>query len=597
MASSYDRLLGAFMFASLHVLAALFLAQGALAEAEENSEEDQAAAAHLELFVDNRFPSANECKSCHPKQYREWSVSQHAYAQLSPVYMAMQKTINGFTSSTNGDFCVRCHTPVGMNLNETPFMDNLKRHPTSREGITCIVCHRMNLEYGKVSGRVALHEGTLQATVYGPMGNANLKKALDDYPFSLAEGEPGRKVHLKVGHFPRISTSGFCGVCHDVNLFNGFRLEEAFSEYKNSPAAQNGVTCQDCHMGKVQGKKSGYDEGPAAYLGDDETKPTPVRKLTNHYFAGPDHSVVHPGIFPHSQSAVEIATLDEWLLFDYEAGWGTDEFEDEVTDDYEFPEVWDSVDARYDAREVLDRQFELLEWAQEQRLEVLRSGFDFGEIKVVKARAGEGITIDVEVKNLTNGHNVPTGFDAERVIWLDTTIKNGDGKIIFQSGDLDPNGDVRDAHSLYVHNGEIPLDEQLFNLQSKFLTRNVRGGEREQVLPINVSLDPLPFIRPSTNSTVLTGQPGAARKHRMTIPPLTTRVHTYKVTPDKLTGAGDYTMDIALKVGMVPINLIDAIKGVGFDYGMSTRQIADGIRKGHTTVVEKQTTIHVEGDR
>ena len=34
---------------------------------------------------------------------------------------------------------MRCHTPVGMNLEEPTFMSNLDRHPTSREGITCVV--------------------------------------------------------------------------------------------------------------------------------------------------------------------------------------------------------------------------------------------------------------------------------------------------------------------------------------------------------------------------------------------------------------------------------------------------------------------------
>ncbi len=561
---------------------------------EDAVEKDEAAEGHLGLFVGNRFPSANECKSCHPKHYKEWSVSQHAYAQLSPVYMAMQKTVNSLTSSTNGDFCIRCHTAVGMILGESPFMANLDRHPTSREGITCIVCHRMTSEFGKVSGRIALEEGSIQAPVKGPLGNKNLKQALDDHPFSQEEGEAGRKVHLKVGHFPRISDSGFCGTCHDVNLFNGFRLEEAFAEYKNSPAAKKGISCQDCHMGKVQGVASGYNEGPAAYLGDDNTKPTPPRKLTNHYFAGPDHTVIHPGIFPHNQEAVEIATLDEWLLFDYKAGWGTDEFEDNVEEDAKFPEIWDSVDARYEAKELLDQQFELLDWAQTQRLEVLKNGYGLGDIKILEAKEGKGIKLEVEVKNLTGGHNTPTGFDGERVVWLQATIKDSKGKVIFQSGDLDPNGDVRDSHSLYVHNGEIPQDNQLFNLQSKFLTLNIRGGEREQVLPVNLSLDPLPFVRPSTRSTVLSGFPADTRKHHMTIPPLSTRKHVYTVPSDKLTGAGKYTFDLVLKVGMVPINLINAIKGVGFDYNMSTRDIADGIRNGHTTVMQKKASISVE---
>ena len=32
----------------------------------------------------------------------------------------------------------------------------------------------------------------------------------------------------------------------DVRLVNGFRLEDAFSEYKTSPSAFRGESCQDC---------------------------------------------------------------------------------------------------------------------------------------------------------------------------------------------------------------------------------------------------------------------------------------------------------------------------------------------------------------
>ena len=42
-----------------------------------------------------------------------------------------------------------------MNLREPLSLTNLERHPTSREGITCVVCHRVNKNYGKVSGRLA----------------------------------------------------------------------------------------------------------------------------------------------------------------------------------------------------------------------------------------------------------------------------------------------------------------------------------------------------------------------------------------------------------------------------------------------------------
>ena len=59
------------------------IAVALVAAAQESAEE-----AHEALFLENRFPSATTCKTCHPDHYREWSVSAHAYAQMSPVFNA-----------------------------------------------------------------------------------------------------------------------------------------------------------------------------------------------------------------------------------------------------------------------------------------------------------------------------------------------------------------------------------------------------------------------------------------------------------------------------------------------------------------------------
>lgn len=554
---------------------------------------DIAAQAHLALFAEDRYPSANTCKVCHEQHYKEWSVSQHAYAQLSPIYMAMQNKINQLTNGTNGDFCIRCHNQVGMNLGESAYASNLERHPTSREGITCVVCHRVEQPYGKASGRLALVEGDLLTKVYGPTGGEELERVLDNrdqYRVVTEEGEAGRQIHTEIGHFPQIQTSQFCGSCHDVNLFNGFRLEEAFSEYKNSPAAARGESCQDCHMGVVQGQVAGYATGPAAIVGGVATK---ERKVTNHFFAGPDYSVIHPGIFPHNADAAEMATLEEWLEFDDKAGWGTDEFEDSLADDTDFPDRWRSIDDRYDAREIINDQYELLAWATEKRVEVLRNGYLVGELNIKKISQG-GLKFDIPVSNGTDGHNVPTGFDAERLVWLEVIVRDQDGEVLFQSGDLDPNGDLRDTHSLYVHSGQLELDKSLFSLQSKFLTRNLRGGEREQVLAVNYSSDVTPFVRPFTRSLMLTGQPAGARKHRQTIPPLSTRTATYEVGARQMQNASEVTVSYKLKSAAVPVNLVHEISDVGFDYGMSAQEVADNLVANHQTIWERHATLKVK---
>ena len=549
--------------------------------------QDEAEQLHQDLFKEARFPSATTCKTCHPGHYREWSVSAHSYAQLSPVFDAMQGKILQLTNCTNGDFCIRCHTPVGMNLKEPVFISNLDRHPTSREGITCVVCHRLDRSYGKISGRLAIVEGDIFDPVFGPSGNTELKRVIEsgEYGTNINRGRSGRAIHSEARRLPQLSESGFCGTCHDVNLVDGFRLEEAFSEYKKSPAANKGVSCQDCHMGVKPGVASGYRQEPAAVVGG---KPTRPRKRTNHMFAGPDYSIVHPGLFPHNVEAARLATMQQWLNFDYQAGWGTDSFERDLPDGYRFPPRWASADDRYDAREILEDNLELLAEIGKQRLEVLRAGYQLGEIRVEQADSG-GIDFRVEIRNVTDGHNVPTGFDAERLVWLYVTVVDAQGKTVLESGHLDPNGDVRDSHSVYVHNGELPLDRQLFSLQSRFLTRMLRGGEREQVLAVNYSLDPLPFLRPSTNSAILTGRPPGARKHRQTIRPLSSVWTRYQVRPKELTGTvPPYQATLQIKAAMVPVNLIHEIQSVGFDYGMSPRQVAQAVVDGHLILWERE---------
>ncbi|MFT5599679.1 MAG: hypothetical protein ACI823_002769 [Chitinophagales bacterium] len=552
---------------------------------DEISSEEVADEAHNALFLEQRMPAASTCLNCHPRQYDQWSKSQHSYAQLSPVFNSFQAKILKLTNGTNGDFCIRCHTPVGMNLGEPLFGSNLDRHATSREGITCITCHRMSQTLGKVSGRLPINQGDMTQPVYGPGGNENLVKTLETPGLKVTTqaNERGRKIHGEVKKFSFLSESGFCAVCHDVTLVDGFRLEEAFSEYKSSPAAARGESCQDCHMGKIPGVVSGYDLGPAAIVNGFET---PDRKLTDHRFAGPDYSIVHPGMFPHNPAAQELASLEDWIKFDHKKGWGTDEFEDEVTDDMEFPDRWSDIDDRYEGREILDVQFEALDEMADARKAILKVGYLLEDIVVDKA-SEDNLEFKIKVKNGTDGHNVPTGFTGERLVWLHVVVEDSEGKVIFESGDLDPNGDVRDLHSRYVHNGELPLDTQLFSLQSKFVTRNVRGSEREQILSVNFSPDPLPFLRPDSRPTILDGRILGARIHKQGLISNGSRWAEYEVDNKALNGNGPYKVIVELKAAMIPVNLVGAIMDVGFDYGMTPREVADAVVDGHQVLWKK----------
>lgn len=572
--------------------------------------------AHAELFRDNCFPSAKECASCHPKHYREWAVSPHAYAQLSPVFNAMSNKLNSLTSGTLGDFCIRCHTPVGMALSEPINGTNLERHPTSREGVTCVSCHRINQAWGKGAGRQALVTGDVHQAVYGPAGSGVLRQVLadpDQYGVLKSQEMPdvrGRDIHSTSHRFFQITKSGFCGTCHDVFAPNGFRLEDAFSEYKQSPSATiNGHTCQDCHMGKDPGIPSGYTIEPAAVVGNVSTPP---RKHTNHMMIGPDYSIIHRGLFPHNVDAIReehetdtislatngivrekgLATMREWLSFDDAAGWGTEAFESTVGPETWFPPPWNNKQKRLAARHILNDQYQLLAEANQARLQLFKAAYRLSNIQVEKA-CRDGLDFHVEISNGTPGHGVPTGFDAERLVFLRVHVWDPNGRLVFQSGDLDPNGDVRDSHSFYVHNGKLPLDRHLVSLQSRFITRNIRGGEREQVLNVPFSLDPLPYTRPATRPFTVLGRPIGARKHKQNIETDGCRLAEYSLKRSQMTCRGDYTIRVQLIAGMVPVNLVHEISDVGFDYGMSAAQIARGVVNGHLVVQDRTGRVRV----
>ena len=84
------------------------------------------------------------------------------------------------------------------------------------------------------------------------------------------------------------------------------------------------------------------------------------------------------------------------------------------------------------------------------------------------------------------------------------------------------------------------------------------------------------------------GRPIAARKQKQNLAANGGfRYADYEVKPEELCGKGPYVVDVQLIAGMMPANLVNDIQTVGFDYGMSPRQIANNIVAGHLVLHEQ----------
>jgi hypothetical protein len=204
------------------------------------------------------------CKSCHPKHYREWASSMHAYASEDPVFIAMNKRGQRETQGALGDFCVRCHAPMAVREKATEDGLNLASVPVALQGVTCYFCHNATGAEQPFNNHIALADDTTM--------RAGIRDAVPS----------GAHTSAYSGFHDRnqAESASLCGSCHDVVNAHGVQLERTFLEYQESLFGKAGPgfdTCAGCHMPGRPGR--------AAEVVDVNT---PQRTVHEHLWPGVD---------------------------------------------------------------------------------------------------------------------------------------------------------------------------------------------------------------------------------------------------------------------------------------------------------------------
>jgi hypothetical protein len=515
---------------------------------------------HAEVFAHEQYPPAYKCAQCHKRIYDEWRVSSHAYASVSPMFQKFEQAVTEVTQGTVGYFCMRCHSPVAVQMNYPREMSIVDGPAVFREGITCVACHRVKYPYDRVNGERRVEPGDIFDPVYGAgtgEGVEQVKAQADHFKVKLNRNDklPGQELHNQAIQFEQISRSEFCAPCHQVVVHPGIALEVVYAQYRAAPAFKKGVTCQDCHMGNVPGKDSGYATGPCAEMSGKWVDPN--RKHANHTFYGPGYSIAHPGIFPHTEKSLRW-NVKQWLEFDWRSGWGTPEFEKQITGtEFEkmLPQCWQSSDERRDARKIVDENMKLLQHKRDLNVQVLSNGFKLdGPFFQTGRDACRDLEFHYSVTNTSEGHNAPSGsLGAQPQVWLHVALVSPSGKTVWESGYTDGNGDLADLHSLQVNQGLCPPDYQLFNLQTKFLITNVKGPDREAYVPVPVDIDQIPFFRPGALPITVLNHPPFLRMEAHSVPPLGTKTAKYRVPGNFVTEKGRYRLSVRLRSRTHPI--------------------------------------------
>jgi nitrate/TMAO reductase-like tetraheme cytochrome c subunit len=557
------------------VFIALLLAGVGLASGQEIPKPPPESISHEEAMAraTAQYPSAKVCGECHPRQYEQWSISSHAYANLSPMFNKFEQRINDISRGTVNYFCVRCHASVGTALGEPRAIAWWDRSGAAQEGITCVTCHRVGEAYGKVNAARRITPGPIHEPVFGPFDSLGGLKAITnartngilvtiDEPDRPAEGDKKWiRMHQTAIQSDLIKKSEFCVACHQVAVHPGIKLETVWEEYRASPAAKEGITCQDCHMSKFPGQPQqtvGFDQGWAAEVNKKHFNE--ARPLTDHTFVGPGYPISHPGLFPLRREDSPF-TPQQWLTFDYRAKWGSDQFENNVPADANIPHEWQNSSDRKKAW--LWVQENLGRWKDREalRLKLMESASRLdGPFFEGSPTANQAFSFSYKLTNLNKGHNLPSGsLGAQPELWLNVALIDPDGNRIWESGYVDKFGDLADLQSKEVGDLKIPHDDQLFSMQSKFLTTNLKGTDREMYLPINLDFDQDPFIRPGGAPTSILNHPPNARLEKRSIPPLGSRTAYYKVPAHLMSKKGKYRLAARLRGRTEPIYFMNFV--------------------------------------
>ena len=294
------------------------------------------------------------------------------------------------------DGCADCHMPMaryqaklqgrpGEVFAHLPFDRDPKKNAAAEDGVSCSLCHQIGKE--KLGTRESFNGGFV-------IDPPRQKGDHSEYgPFAIQAGQ-AHIMQTSTGGFrpveaaQHIRDSAMCATCHtlytkslnsDGKQIGTFPEQMPYLEWLHSDYPAKS-TCQSCHMPEVHG-----DAPITAVLG-----------------------VLRQGVRQHSFVGANFFMLR-------------------------------MLNSHREDLSVSAMPLELTAGA-EKTAEFLQSQAARVTIRDIKARSAQ-LTLDVLVENLT-GHKLPTAFPSRRA-WLHVIVRDANGKAVFESGALNPDGSIR----------------------------------------------------------------------------------------------------------------------------------------------------------
>jgi tetratricopeptide (TPR) repeat protein len=354
-------------------------------------------------FMDpNSFSNAQYCGHCHKESYHQWRQSVHSNAFRAQWY---RRNVNMLIDEKGVQYsrhCEGCHNPVAL-LSGSLTQEKPLPRPFEQEGITCSACHSIQSvdttgTGSYVMGTPAVLVDENGAPIKRPVSDAEILANLDRHSLAVMK--------------PFYRTPEFCAACHKAAIprsLDDYKWLRAFTVYdewqassfaKESPLPfyrKDAVsTCQSCHMNR---------EALAAGAADPGAKDG---KLASHRWLGGNSLI--PALYKFDEQA------DKLVAFLKNSVLNVDIF-------------------------ALEKENAAATRGDEVLIAPL------GQTRFTLT-AGETLVADVVIQNKGIGHGfVPEQRDFYEA-WVDFTFKDAAGKVLAESGFLQPDGNLDpSAHS------------------------------------------------------------------------------------------------------------------------------------------------------
>ncbi|MBW7921072.1 MAG: hypothetical protein H3C51_03120 [Rubellimicrobium sp.] len=386
------------------------------------------------------LPSSATCAACHRREFDEWAGSLHAVAGNERVYEATEDANAevGRNGAEQVRFCEGCHSPGTLLTGRANRFASVMPHEAELEGVSCISCHtaiHADPETGNGALTLAFDRAEIEAR--GPQGAALLA---DPRAHLAAFGAPDTTALLKTGDF--------CGACHNETLDSsmslvpdpGVAVQATHAEWRESWYADNGITCQTCHMAP----------DPAAQVMRIRDGDLRAPATVSHRFIG-----------------------SNWLLTDTALGDSL-----MILRGGFLPGV-DAALGNMTAGAQLEQTRAFLRTA---------AGLELRESRLDAA----GLHLHIAVQNLGAGHNLPTGVGDQKYMELEVVLRDAAGREIFRSGgdEQGPEGSaaVRWMEEFVDSRGRVIPDHITFRTAAVRWTRHGIPPRGEEVVPYDIAL-------------------------------------------------------------------------------------------------------------